>query len=450
MFIAIALVLIPGIVSADAAIDLILPATEPWTRNRVDGSIDWMQGTYVSLAHDPITGKAFISYYDITNQDLRLAYQVAVGSGNCGVANDWVCETVDSAGDVGKYSSIDVTFIQAEPPLISSLRIGISYFDDTNDALKHAEATFTTFPTWTISMIEDSSGAATYGEYSSIKFSSDHKPHIAYHYSLNLTPSFGAVKYASLVGDGTGNCGNGNNWICEVVDGMSNQSDYGTHVSLDLDYRDSAHIAYYQPVEGDLYYAFPTNEVSDSCLNENWWCTRIDEVGDVGKYVSIHAPDSETDFRRFAYFDATELEIRYAYDDTQYGFVSFAVDKTGSFMGDLGISMAVDAQGYPIIAYMNAESYGLGSDLKVARPAAAYGIDAGNCGDMKPFSMLPFLYWFCKTIDSGGQMTMIARYADVSVDPSGLAAVAFYAEDIEGRLMFTRQWYTTYLPIIDR
>ena len=446
VIIVVVLALLPATISVDAAI---LPATLPWTSTRVDGDFISGLGTYVSLAHDPITGKAFISYYEDFNQDLRIAYQVHSGSGNCGTTNDWVCEIVDSTGAVGRYSSIDVTHVQAANPSVSYLKIGISYFDDTNDALKYAEAIFTTFPTWTIDVIEDSPGNASFGEYSSLKFTSDHKPRIAYHYSLNLTPSLGAVKLAWFIGDSSGNCGSGNNWRCDLVDGKNNHPNYGTHVSLDLDYQDSVRIAYYDPVEGDLYYAYLIMYVNDSCMNPAWACNIIDHVGDVGRFVSIHAPKSGSDYLQFAYFDATEKEVRYAYPEPGHGFVSFAVDNTGNIPGDMGLSLAVDTQGYPIIAYMNTESYGNGSDLKIARPATVYGRDAGNCGDLKPYSMLPYQYWFCETIASGGEISKLAEYAALSIDPSGLAAVAYFMADMSGRLMIARQWYAIFLPIIE-
>lgn len=442
---AIILALLPLTLSADAAV---LPAQLPWSQSRVDGNWTDFLGTYVSLAHDPITGKAFISYYDELYNDLRMAYQVPAGTGNCGTSNDWRCEIVDSEGDVGRYSSIDVTHVQPPSPVPSYLKIGISYFDVTNEALKYAEGIFISSPTWTIEVIEDSTGNLDYGEYSSVKFGSDHHPRIAYHMSNNLTPSYGAVKFAHYFGDGSGNCGSDNDWRCSVVDGMQYQPNYGTHLSLDMDYTDIPYIAYYDPVQGDLHYTHLIMYSNSTCTNPGWYCEVVDSNGDVGMNASIHAKDSDTDLLSFAYYDATEKQVRYAYPEPGHGLVSFVVDETGNLQG--GISLAVDAQGYPIIAYMNSESYGYGSDLKIARPAKALGLNAGNCGHLKPYSVLPLLYWYCETIVSGGELTKVAEYASLSVDPSGLAAVAYYVHDASGRLMFTRQWFTNYLPLITK
>ena len=422
-----------------------LPAVEPWHTGNVDASSDNM-GQYVSIAHDPTTSRAFISYYDAINQDLRMAYQVPAGSGNCGTNNAWQCVTVDSDGDVGKYSSIDVVYVQKPYPEISYTHIGISYYDETNDALKYASGYYYLTLSWTIYEVEDAGGSSAYGRYSSIKFTSDHRPHIAYHYSVTVTPSFGGVKYASYIGDGTGNCGDGNNWYCNLVDGMSYHPEYGTHISLDLDYADKPHIAYYDPSEGDLIHANFVGIVNDTCMNPGWYCEMVAGLGDVGKFVSMHAPDNATDPYRFVYYDSTEGKIRYAVTKSGGGYDKFAIDTVGAVTSSMGLSLAIDKKGEPVVAYMK-HSYG-GSDLMIARPASAYGNDAGNCGDIPPGSFLPFLYWQCEVIDPGGGFSNKALFADVSVDSSGLAMVAYFSSDIFGRLRVAWQQYTTYLPLI--
>lgn len=54
-------------------------------------------GQYTSITSDS-SGKLFVSYYDVTNKDLKLAIRDSSGA--------WTTQTVDSAGDVGMYSSV--------------------------------------------------------------------------------------------------------------------------------------------------------------------------------------------------------------------------------------------------------------------------------------------------------------------------------------------------------
>ncbi|MBI5235026.1 MAG: hypothetical protein HY886_02125 [Deltaproteobacteria bacterium] len=66
-------------------------------------------GEYASLALQPSNNKPRISYYDRTNGDLKLAYCDAVWTtGGCDTAANWTIEVVDnsSSSDVGGYTSI--------------------------------------------------------------------------------------------------------------------------------------------------------------------------------------------------------------------------------------------------------------------------------------------------------------------------------------------------------
>ena len=405
-------------------------------------------GQFVSIVHHPITGAAFISYYDAINHDLRIAYQVPEGAGNCGPNNAWMCQLVDQEGDVGKFSSIDVVYVENIFPTPSYTQIGISYYDATNDALKYASGYYFILIDWTIYEVDDSAGNVSFGQYSSMKFNSNYKPQIAYYGAVLVTPKAGWVKYATFWGDGTGNCGEGNHWYCIVVDGMNGEVDYGKFVSLDIDYNDKVFIAYYNSAEENLMYAAYAGLVNDTCLNTGWYCVTVDNVGDVGRFVSIHARDNSLDKLRFAYYDNTEHEIRYAVTNSSEGFDTFAVDYVGNFSDHLGLSLSVDSQGYPIIAYMDASSFGTGSGLKIARPAVAFGKEGGNCGDIPPGSFLPFQYWQCTTIKPGNVVTQYAKFAAVSVSRTGLAMVAYYASDFTGRLMVAEQKYTIRLPLI--
>ncbi len=77
-------------------------------------------GQYTSLKTDS-SGKAYISYYDVTNGDLKYATNQS---------GSWVTSTLDSTGNVGKYTSL---------ALDSSNIPKVAYYDVTNTDLKYTE-----------------------------------------------------------------------------------------------------------------------------------------------------------------------------------------------------------------------------------------------------------------------------------------------------------------------
>ena len=92
-------------------------------------------GAHTALAINPFSGGPFMSY--ATNGDLRLAYPVPDGTGNCGIDGNGKCQTIDGdashgSTNVGLYSSIALWGTE------SNWKIGISYYDNTNKALKYA------------------------------------------------------------------------------------------------------------------------------------------------------------------------------------------------------------------------------------------------------------------------------------------------------------------------
>ena len=470
VYVVIALVMLAGLISVDAEAQNAYIANEPWGTAIVDSLTDGDVGSHVSIAYYE-KGRAYVSYYDATNSDLKLAHQVTPGTGNCGEKDDWKCEVIDGTDDkVGMYSSIDVRTGYHKPffPLTSEVspnitlqvaypNIGISYYDETNKALKYAEYTCDDNSCgWWIETVEDYTGlfSNAVGFASSFDFGTNGIPIIAYQYrEPALIPDHGSgVRRAYYKGDGTGNCGTGNNWWCELIDYRESTLDYGSYIS-----QDGGVIAYYDSMNMDLKYAVPTSIQQNSCIPVGYWdCRVVDDEDDVGRFVSL--VNNGVDPMQLAYYDATNGQIKFAQRVASGGncgfdsrFACFNVDSVGKPLVPLGISLTLDAEHQPIIAYMNASAEFSASTLDIARPSIVYGGYIGNCGDKWPSPGMLFSYFTCKTIDNGSQYNDEAYFAGVTVSPAGLATIAYYEWDSyyeEGRLKVAQQAFSIYLPLI--
>ena len=194
----------------------------------------WMSGTWVEKMVEPIGSEAgtwsslaleptppytpHLSYYDKKNDDLKHAWLSGI---------TWLSETVDSAGDVGWYTSL---------ALDSSDNPHISYFDDTNDSLKYAWMSGTT---WLSETVETIGRGPYYGSGTSLQLDQVNSPYICYYDALNDD-----LKLAHF--DGT-------TWISQTVD---SSGDVGAYCSLALDPLGCPHISYYDATNDKLKYAY--------------------------------------------------------------------------------------------------------------------------------------------------------------------------------------------------
>lgn len=181
------LILMTGTLSTQAATTQNSFAVEPWTLEIVDQSDNVLLGAGVSIDHYKRDGRAYISYYDYTNGNLKMAFEVTPGTGNCYNA-DWECQTIDDSGDVGQYSSIDVfeaVLIKSNGIIFNYAKIGIYYNASWGD-LKYAQRSCseTAFGIincgWTVTTVDDEEGYSN-GSYTSFQFLSNGTPIIYYH-----------------------------------------------------------------------------------------------------------------------------------------------------------------------------------------------------------------------------------------------------------------------------
>jgi hypothetical protein len=135
-----------------------------WVIETVDSA--GQVGGFTSLAFDS-SGHPAISYFDYSNQNLKYAHYNG---------SSWVIETVDSAGHVGEYTSLAFD---------SSGNVGISYYDLSNDDLEYVCSDGFL---WCMGMVDS---AGDVGRYTSLAFDSSGHPAISYYDDSN-----GDLKYA--------------------------------------------------------------------------------------------------------------------------------------------------------------------------------------------------------------------------------------------------------------
>jgi len=182
-------------------------------------------GMYSSIALDA-QGIPHISYYDVGKGDLKFASREVLGGD---AEAGWVVQTVDSIGDVGKYSSLAID---------SKGLAHVSYYDDSIYNLKYArQLSETDWLTETVDFDGD------VGKYSSLALDGTDHPHISYYDGYDNND----LKYAFLVDT---------EWISMTVD---SGDDVGLFTSLKLDSSGLPHISYLDKTNRALNYAYTTS-----------------------------------------------------------------------------------------------------------------------------------------------------------------------------------------------
>ena len=426
-----------------------LDAMLPWYINTVDSDTD--VGQHVSV--DMNYGKTFISYYDANKQDLRLAMHVGAG-GNCGPSNTWQCQIVDSIGDVGQYNSITTK------PSENETRVFISYYNATTGALKYATGICNATCTFTPRTIDTGNPSlfSYKGKYTSVKYDWYGIAHISY-YSHNLLLD-DALMYAHWVGDELGNCGTGpdtNDWQCDEIqsgDGV------GMFTSIDVDANDEPSIAYYDSANSYPKVASYVGSGGTCGPGSSWNCWSVINLSNnTGQYVSLAVEDSGRP--HIAYYNESKKSLEYArwvgtggdcgfnISTSQSEWKCDEIEEMGSSLTAMGLSLALDMNGYPVIAYQDTSVNLAPAALKIAFPGARLGLVPGetNCGPETPFST-----WYCRIIDGGGSYTDEGGSVSLVFSTSGLATIAYLEMDAyefptQGNLKVAYQRLQLFLPL---
>jgi hypothetical protein len=312
------------------------------------GDVGW----YTSLALDA-ADQPHISYYDYGEGDLKYAYYVGT-AGNCGPGGDtWYCETVETAGYAGLYTSIVLD--SAGWPHISYIRDTVTPYPDPTpvgalplpggqgsapDSPRQLRYAWQDGAGWHFQTVVMDTGAE--GGHTSLALDSAGLPHISYFDSI-----LGALRHTWY--DGT-------QWHLQTVDPDA----AGQYTSLAVDSADHLHISYYAYLASDLRYAYYDGSA--------WQLTAVDTAGDVGRYTSLALDPAG--WPRISYMDYSNSSLKYAsYDGATWDVET--VDNTAAVGGYS--SLALDARAWPHISFYDYTN----GDLKYAH-WRCYGVTQVN------------------------------------------------------------------------
>ena len=354
-------------------------------------------GYYTSIALDA-GGYPHISYYDTTNEDLK--YARWTGSAWDGLASPAGPDSVDTAGDVGGYTSI---------ALDANGYPHISYRDATSGDLKYARWTGSAWDGLASPAGPDSvDTAGDVGFYTSIVLDAGGYPHISYYDATN-----GYLKYARWTGsawDGlAGPAG---------PDSVDTAESVGLYTSIALDAGGYPHISYYDNTNSDLKYARWTGSAWDG-LASPAGPDSVDTAGVVGFDTSI-ALDAGG-YPHISYYDATNGDLKYARwtGSAWDGLASPAGPDSVDTAGSIGsfTSIALDAGGYPHISYYDITN----GDLKYARwTGSAWDGLASPAGP--------------DSVDTAG---VVGHYTSLALDAGGYPHISYY-DSTNGDLKYAR------------
>ena len=218
-------------------------------------------GLYTSIAVAS-NGDKYISYYDSTNGNLKLALWNGAS---------WTLFTLDSTGDVGKYTSIAIDEYDY---------IHISYYHKGNGNLRYA---FYNGASWAYAT-KDSGGDV--GLWTSIALDSNNYPHISYYDATN-----GYLRRAWEDGSG---------WNTETVD-SSNDVGQWTSCTINQETGDK-HISYYDYTNSALKRAFNTGS--------GWNTETVDNNEGDGECSSITLDNDG--YPHISYYDCSNANLKYA------------------------------------------------------------------------------------------------------------------------------------------
>ncbi|MBI4734372.1 MAG: Ig-like domain-containing protein, partial [Rubrobacteridae bacterium] len=267
-------------------------------------------------------------------------------------------EWFDTAGDVGKYSSIGLnssgtpiacysangslkfSTLNSSNIVVDSGNVGdycsmkvsgnnihVSYYDASLGDLKYAQST-NSGSSWSVEAVD--TGTAV-GKFTSIAVDPSGYPHISYYDEQQ-----GDLKHAYKDSSGIWRFDNATE---------TQAARAGQHSAIAVDSSGNVHISYYESDNKDLWYAYKSGP--------SFSIRAVDNNGDVGQYSSIAVNSSNR--AMISYYDATNANLKYAYQNSSGSWQTSTVNDTVN-SGSVGLvsSIACDSNGRPHISYLDA------------------------------------------------------------------------------------------------
>ncbi len=338
----------------------------------LDAMVTGFVGKYTSIAIRPASGLPIISYWDQTNNDLKV-YDCSNAACSAGTAR-----TLDAVGDVGQYTSIAIRPASGLPI--------ISYWDQTNDDLKVYDCTNAACSAGTARTL-DATGI------------------VGWHTSIAIRPASGLpiISYWD-----------GSNNDLKVYDCSNAACSAGTARTLDA----TGNVGQYTSIAIRPASGLPIISYWDATNNDlkvydcsNAACSAgtartLDATGNVGTYTGI-AIRPASGLPIISYTDGSNSNLK-VYDCSNV-FCSAGAGRTLDVTGDVGFftSIAIrPASGLPIISYYDDTN----DDLKV------YDCIHAGC-----------LYGIARTLDATGS---IGWHTSIAINPaSGLPIISYQAQN---------------------
>lgn len=387
-----------------------------WTCTAIETTND--VGQFTSIAFDP-SGAAWISYYDVTGQNLRVAQYVASSGTGC-ASSAWTCTAVETTNSVGTDTSIAFD---------SAGKAWVTYFDDTNDDLRLARyvgsgGTGCATAAWSCTSVD--TGGST-GSDSSIAFDDTGRAWISSYDTTNTALRVARLRRGGEILIGAGLAGSNGDALSESHTDMTSATNTANRDDADCSTGGATwNAGKWFEVEQGMSVNLPAGNVTTQCTEVAFVLDtsqatagttyrfviaskdgmRADKNAWRGPVATAQTPtitiESSTTLRAVKDNSHTLLSCT----DATWGCLAV---QTNTASAGIDNSMAFAPDGGAWISYRN---YALG-DLWVARFVGSG--NGSNCGTNTA--------WTCTAVETTND---VGSFSQLAIDQTGTPWIAYY------------------------